>query len=240
MQAPRPASEFANSIPKGRPEPYSSHRPYLMNPAPPLYVRVGTETRGPYGMGQLRELAEVGVVTEATECAVALEGPWTPLGTTTDAPLVFPPRPELGFKEREITRLNRDSTPPVDLQAIIDQANRPLSPAVAASAPRARADAPPSAPNEVERMVTDVNEKLKALEPPPPPPPKWRPSSLQVLCAVLLVTGNAALASLRLFYDFADELSGLILWSWMGLFGGGVVIFYISARRHEGTSRWGG
>jgi hypothetical protein len=205
-----------------------------MNSAPQLYIRVGAETRGPYDTGQLRELAEVGVVTPATESASALAGPWTPLGTAGNAPIVFPPRPELGFKEREVTRLNHDSTPPVELRAMIDFANRPLSPAEAASVERARASAPPAGPNEVERMVTDVNEKLKRLEPPPPPPPKWRPSSLQVLCALLLVSGNIALTSMRLFYDFADEMSDAILRGWMGLFTAGVVAFYFSARKHGG------
>jgi hypothetical protein len=210
-----------------------------MNSAPPLYVRVGPETRGPYGTGQLRELAEVGVVTPATEAAVALAGPWTPLGTAADALLVFPPRPVLGFKEREITRLNRDSTPPVELRDLIDPLNRPPSPGEAAALELARASVRPAALNEVERMVTEVNDKLRLLEPPLPPPPKWRPSSLQLLCALLLVSGNAALSSLRLFYDFADDTSGAILLGWMGLFSAGVVVCYFSARKHDGTSRWG-
>jgi hypothetical protein len=210
-----------------------------MNPTPHLFVRVGSETRGPYGTAQLRELADVAVITPSTDAAETPAGPWSPLGSTAEAGLIFPPRPELGFKGREIVRLNRDSAPPVVLQELIDTVCRPLTPAQAAAVERARASPPPAAPNEVERMVSDVNEKLRHLEPPPPPPPPWRPSSLQILCVLLLAIGNATLASLRFFYDFADALSAPILLSWMVLFSGGVLFFYVSARRTDGTSRWG-
>lgn len=66
-------------------------------PPPRYFVRVEAEVRGPYDVDQLRQLAEVQVITPASDAARSRDGPWEKMATLADAVSIFPARAEIAF-----------------------------------------------------------------------------------------------------------------------------------------------
>lgn len=175
-----------------------------MNPLPRYFVRVGEDVRGPYDVAQLRQLAEVDVITPAHEVAGAREGPWQPAGALAQQAEIFPPRTEHALKPTDFSVINDAATPAVDFRDIIEQAQvagrvlRPSHPSDLAAhfAKKAAAE-----PNEIEAMVREVQARDAEFAPPLPPPPPWRPSRRLVLVVSLAIAGNGLLAAILTFYD---------------------------------------
>ena len=175
-----------------------------MNPLPRYFVRVGEDVRGPYDIAQLRQLAEVDVISPANDVAGTREGPWQPAGTLAQQAEIFPPRTEHAFKPTDFSVINDAATPPVDFRDIIAQAQvtgpvlRPSHPPDLAAhfAKKAAAE-----PNEIEAMVREVQARDAEFAPPPPPPPPWRPSRRLVLVVSLAIAGNGLLAAILTYYD---------------------------------------
>ena len=200
-----------------------------MNAISRYFVRIGPEVRGPYDGGQLRQLAEVNVITPDTAAAVTSSGPWFKLGTVGEAPAIFPPRPELTFTEAKFAP-TPDAAEPLDLREIIAYSNhlervlRPSHPPELAAHLAAKAAAPP---NEVEAMVRDVQDREAQFAPPPPPAPKWRPSRKLVLIVTLAVLGNGLLAGILTGYDgWRHELSLVITAGLAVIYNLGLLIAY--------------
>lgn len=201
-----------------------------MNPVSRYFVRVGAEVRGPYDVAQLRQLAEVEVITPANEVASGREGPWQPAGALAQQAEIFPPRIDHAFKPTDFSVLNDAATPPLDFRDIIDQAQvagrvlRPSHPSDLAAhfAKKAAAE-----PNEVEAMVREVQAREAEFAPPPPPPPKWKPSRRLVLVVSLAILGNALLAAVLTFYrGWGDQLSMMISAGLAVIFHGGLLMIY--------------
>ena len=207
-----------------------------MKPAPGLFVRIAGDVRGPYGVDQLRQLAEVEVITPATEAALSAAGPWARLETMIEVAAVFPPRAKLGFKPAEFAVDNRESAPEVNLRDLIASANGPSPPAVAAGmgARIAAGDAEKKqkSPNEVAEFVRDVQRREAQFAPPLPPPKPWRPSRRLKFCVVLALAGNATLAAIPAIYGaLHDEMSMTLLAAWAVLYNGGVTMVYFGMPR---------
>lgn len=211
------------------PEPESGADPGLR-----LFVRVGDEVRGPYDLGRLRQLAEVEVITPATEATEARTGPWARLDADeTIAAAIFPARRRLGFREAEFARDNTGSAAPVDLREVIAAANAPPPPSLAgrtiARTTAAEAGMTREAEGEVSQMVRAVGEKEAQFAPPPPPPKPWRPSRRLVLVGGIGLAGNAVLAAIPVVYDaLGDQASMTMLLGWAGLFNAGLLILFKS------------
>ncbi|MSU24724.1 MAG: DUF4339 domain-containing protein [Opitutus sp.] len=200
-----------------------------MMPLRVLFVRVGEEIRGPYHLEQLRQLAEVEVLTPRTLASESAAGPWTPLSTMAENPTLFPPRPELNFKPTNFVSLNEKSAPLPDAREVIAFAHSAPLPASAREIVVAKKS---EAPNEVLAMVREVEHQQAQFAPPPPPPPKWRPSRRLQLCVVLAVAGNATLAAIAVGYGaLHDELSMMILSAWAVLYNGGVAVLFVTLPR---------
>jgi len=207
-----------------------------MKPAPGLFVRIAGDVRGPYGVDQLRQLAEVEVIAPATEAAFSAAGPWARLETMVEVAVVFPPRAKLDFKPTEFAVENRDSAPEVNLRDLIASANGPSPPAVAAGMGSriAAADAAQKSvpPNEVAEIVRDVGRREAQFAPPLPPPKPWRPSRRLKFCVVLAIAGNATLAAILTIYGaWHDEMSMTMLAAWAVLYNGGVTMVYFGMPR---------
>ncbi len=200
-----------------------------MNPVSRYFVRVGGEVRGPYDVERLRQLAEVEVITPASESAVSPAGPWGALGAVAEAAVIFPPRAAIGLAEAKFA-VTPDAAEPLDLRAIIAHSNnlervlRPSHPPDLAAHHAAKAAA---APNEVEAMVRDVQAREAQFAPPPPPPPKWKPSRRLMLIAGLAVFGNAMLAAILTFYDGWNHPQSLAITGGLAaIYNGGLLIGY--------------
>lgn len=206
-----------------------------MNSAPSLFVRIGDEVRGPYGIEQLRQLAEVGVITPATQTAESAAGPWTKLEAMAERAVVFPPRVEIKFKAREFAVENRDAGPPLDHRDLIAAANLP--PPATAGAAAARSVAAEAAiksgpANEVSEMVREVGRRDAEFAPPPPPPKRRGLSRRVKFVAVLAVVGNAILAAIPMAYGaMHDGQSMMIVGSWAVLYNGAMAMLYVSMPR---------
>lgn len=175
-----------------------------MNPLPRYFVRVADEVRGPYDVAQLRQLAEVDVITPANEVADTREGPWQRAGALAQQAEIFPPRTEHALKPTDFSVINDAATAPIDFRDIIAQAQvagpvlRPSHPPDLAAhfAKKAAGE-----PNEVEAMVREVQARDAEFAPPPPPPPRWKPSRRLVLVVSLALAGNGLLAGILTYYD---------------------------------------
>lgn len=204
-----------------------------MKPEPGWFVRMGDEVRGPYAIAQLQQLAEVDVITPATEAAASSAGPWEKLEAMAVAAVVFPPRRNLGFKAAEFTVDNRSSAAPVDLRDVIAAANAPALPPGAnrtiARVTAAESGKTPDAANEVSAMVREVGRKEAEFAPPPPPPKPRRPSRRLVFVGVLALLGNAVLVAIPVAYGaLGDDLSMSIIRAWAVMFNGGLAVLYCS------------
>jgi hypothetical protein len=204
-----------------------------MSSTPPYFVHVGGEVRGPYGVEQLRELAEVGVVAVKTEAAVDRTGPWGALENHPACEVIFPARARLGFKATEIVVLNpkvTEEAAPVNVQEMIAAAEVPgkmlkLSPQQAALEPPV--EKAPVAPNEVEEMVRAVREVEAKFAPPPPPPPPWRASGRLKLCGGLALLGNGVILAIPFFYGgWEDFWSMTIVKGWFVILNLGLLGLY--------------
>ncbi len=99
-----------------------------MPDSPPLFVRLHRETRGPFTLDQLRELAEAGVITPETAASAQAAGPWSPLRDLPDGGGLFRARPQFQFKARDFEAVNRPEAAPVDHRALIAAANQGRAP----------------------------------------------------------------------------------------------------------------
>ncbi|MGA2445487.1 MAG: hypothetical protein ABSG50_08705 [Opitutaceae bacterium] len=120
-----------------------------MSHQPVLFLRLNNEVRGPFGKDQLRELAELWVITPATEVSESAAGPWTRIQEAAGCADVFRERPQYQFKAKEFAKLNLDTTPPVDHRDLIAAANR------------GRSTAPGFYPPAASKSPTTVEEVLK-------------------------------------------------------------------------------
>lgn len=197
------------------------------------FVRVGENVRGPYGVEQLRELAEVGVVTPVTEGAVGKTGPWEKLETHPAREVIFPARAQLGFKATEFAVLNRKVTEeaaPANVQEMIAAAEVPgkiLKRTVQQAALEPPVEKAPVAPNEVEEMVRAVQQVEAKFAPPPRPPPPWRPSGKLKLCVGLALLGNGVILAIPIYYGgWEDFWTMTIVRGWFVIYNGGLVAAY--------------
>ena len=154
-----------------------------MPPPPPdiLFLRLTGEIRGPFGRQRLRELAETGVITPATEAAEQRDGPWQSVGDLPGGAELFPERARLQFKAREFEHLNQSGTLPVDHRALIAAAQGP-------KVPRA-ATAPAKRPGDIEEILRLNRERekeagLDQLKPQPRRPNRRRRDYLFLMTAV--------------------------------------------------------
>ena len=130
-------------------------------PPDPLFLRLTGEIRGPFGRKRLRELAETGVITPATEAAEQRDGPWQSVGDLPGGAELFPERARLQFKAREFEHLNQSGTLPVDHRALIAAAQGP-------KVPRA-ATAPAKRPGDIEEILRLNREQAAATAVQPAP-----------------------------------------------------------------------
>ena len=119
-----------------------------MSHPPALFLRLKNEVRGPFRKEQLRELAELWVITPATEASESAAGPWQKIQEAAGYADVFPERIQYQFKTKEFARLNLDTTPPVDHRDLIAAANRGRS-----TAPGFPPPASPQSPTTVEEVL---------------------------------------------------------------------------------------
>jgi len=194
-----------------------------------IFVRIGGALRGPFAPAQLRELAEVAVITPATEAAGTPAGPWTRLEALPWSAPLFPRRAEIGFKPAAFEKANRDSAPPVDHRELIAHANRPPPPGATERAAERQAAAGPDparkieAPNEVLEMVQGVARREAELAPPPILQIKRRGRRRLVHYLVLLVAGNATLAAIPWYYGGPfDEFTAPVILSWFLFYNAGL------------------
>jgi hypothetical protein len=208
---------------------------FTMKFAPGLFVQIGAEIRGPYDVEQLRQLAEVEVITPATEAAETATGPWTKLEMRTERAAVFPSRAQMKFKATEFAVKNRDSETPLDHRDMIAAANLPPPATAGAAAERfaaAEADKKSTASDEVGEMVREVARRHADFAPPPPPPKRRRWSRRLKLVAVLAVVGNAVLAAIPVAYGaMHDGQSMMMVGGWAVLYNGAMAMLYFSMPR---------
>ena len=125
---------------------------FMPSPPPdPLFLRLTGEIRGPFGRKRLRELAETGVITPATEAAEQRDGPWQSVGDLPGGAELFPERARLQFKAREFERLNQNATPPVNHRVLVAAAQERKAPS-AATAQR---------PGDIEEILRLNREREK-------------------------------------------------------------------------------
>jgi hypothetical protein len=193
------------------------------------HVRISGELRGPLRPAQLRELAEGGAITPATEAAAAATGPWRPIRDWPEFTTLFPPRPTLNFKAAEFEAVNRGSAPPVDHRDLIAWANLPPPAGAApATAPATPSTPKPEPANEVLEIVREVArvDRLHAKPMVFPDRPKLSLRFKHYL--ILAALGNALLAAIVLFYWPIDELSAAIFAGWAALFNMGLAAIMLT------------
>ncbi|HWA26308.1 MAG TPA: DUF4339 domain-containing protein [Lacunisphaera sp.] len=200
-----------------------------MDTAGITHVRIGGEAKGPLRPAQLRELAEGGAITPATEAAASADGPWRPIREWPEHLAIFPPRPILQFKAPEFEAVNRGPAPPVDHRELIAWANLP---APAGGKPAASPGSPitpkPEPVNDVLELVREV-ARVDALHAKPmvfPDRPKLSRRFVHYL--ILAATGNALLGGTVLHYWPIDELSAAIFGGWAVLFNGGLAFIMLT------------
>ena len=193
------------------------------------HVRIGHEVRGPLDPTQLRELAEGGAITPATEAAAAATGPWRPIRDWPEYPTLFPPRPVLLFKAAEFEAVNRGSTPPVDHRDLIAWANLPPPAGAAQGSALAAPAAPKPEPvNEVLEIVREV-ARVDALHAKPmvfPTRPKLSRRFVHYL--ILAAIGNGLLGCVVLYYSPIDQMSAVIFAGWAVLSNGGLAFIMLT------------
>lgn len=205
-----------------------------MNPSPSYFVRVGGEVRGPYNVGQLKELAEVGVISRTTDAAMERAGPWATLATHPEREEIFPARAGLGFKPTEFAVLNKPEVAvaphATEVQKGLASARggarvlRPSHPPELAEHLAEKAVAPP---NEIELMVREVQALEAKFAPPPPPPKKWRPSGRLKLVGWLALLGNGVLVAIPVAYGAWGEFWTMIMFrGWFVIYNGALVVAY--------------
>jgi hypothetical protein len=187
------------------------------------FVRIGGAVRGPLTSEDLRDLAAAELVMRESDIALSADGPWAPLATQEVCAVVFPPRRVLGFKATEFVEVNRSAAPAVDLNEVIERANRP-APALRGRevtvAPLGKLGAREGDPlNDVQQIVLEVGRKVAenappiALPGPVVPFPRWR------WFAVAAVLGSAGFMSIPWFYRRPyDAMSVSILLGWVVMF----------------------
>jgi len=207
-----------------------------------FYVRISGELRGPVGVEQLRDLADVEVITPDTTVARSPDGPWEPLATLAICPEVFPARRVLGFKAAEFETINRESAPGMDPKEVIEQAHkvpesfRGREVVVTPQVVRGPREGDP--PNDVQEMVLEVGRRVAANAPvvllPSPPPryPRWR------WFLALAITGSTGIWCIPLLYDGRyDETSITILAGWVVLYD--MFLLYLMFIDHQQRERGG-
>jgi len=216
----------------------------LMNSTTVHFVRVANTVRGPLGLGQLRELASVDLVTAETEIAERADGPWVRLGTLALCAEVVPVRRAFGFKAAEFEELNRGPAPEVNVDDLKVAANRPPASfrgREIAVTPLGKRGTPEGGPlNEVQEMVLEVGRKVAANAPPVVLPPvraafpRWR----WFLAAAIL--GSAGILSIPRFYEGKwsyEPMTFSIIMGWVVLYDGLLVYLLVLDRKVSATVR---
>jgi hypothetical protein len=177
-----------------------------MSHPPPLFLRLNNETRGPFAWDRLRELAESGVITPATEASLHADGPWTAITETGDYAGIFPQRVQLHFKARPFKKVNLPSESPVDHHALIAAANQGKPALPTGGQPAAKPK------NEVENILqlNREREKQAGLDELKPMPP--RPNHRRRDYWIIIIGGNLAIL-LGL-----GSIAGLIITSMLAAF----------------------
>jgi hypothetical protein len=153
-----------------------------MPPPSVLFLRLTNEIRGPFGRDRLRELAQTGVITPATEAAESAAGPWLKIEAMEGWTEILPERPQFRFKAKQFLLVNQPAAPPVDHRELIAAANPECRATPAAASPRPL--------NEVVDILRQNREReqqagLDRLKPMPPAKNRRRRD-----CWILLVGGN--------------------------------------------------
>ena len=178
-----------------------------MSHPPALFLRLNNEVRGPFRKEQLRELAELWVITPATEASESAAGPWTRIQETAGYADVFPERTQYQFKTKEFAKLNLDTTPPVDHRDLIAAANRGSS-----TAPGFHPPASSQSPTTVKEVLklNRMHESQAGLDilKPMPPPSKRRRNDYWIV----MIGGNL------FFFFILNALSGPAVGALMVLF----------------------
>ena len=167
-----------------------------------IYIRLNGEQRGPFGLEQLRELAEAGVVTPQSEASTQAAGPWTRLQDLPGCTGIFPERRQFQFKAREFEPVNRADAIPVDHRELIAAANRGRNPPLPGK--------PPTTPNDViEILQENTRVQLRHERPVDPTRPPNRRRRDYLL--VMTVVNGCFAASLFLGGGGIFALSGMVI-----------------------------
>ncbi len=175
-----------------------------MPDAPTFFVRLNGVTRGPFTPDQLRELAEVGVVTPQAVASAQAAGPWSRLQDLPGGAGLFRERPQFQFKPREFERANLPDAAPVDHRELIAAAGRGKR--------QPPADRPPPTANDVKELLRE-NTRIqlqheKPVDLTPRPNRRWR----DFLIAMTVVNGFFV-ASLLFGGGGVFALSGIVIGS---------------------------
>jgi hypothetical protein len=134
-----------------------------------FYLRLQGKVLGPFALAQLRELAEGGAITPATEASADAGGPWSPLQTLPMRVLLFAERSP--FQPKEFERANV-AGPPLDHRAVIAAASRPRAAGPAAATPPRPATGSPAHDVFALLRLNLATEKGRGLHELAPRPPK--------------------------------------------------------------------
>jgi len=189
---------------------------------PQTYLRLQGVERGPFTVDQLRELADGGAITPATEAATDKTGPWAPLETFPQSEGLFPAPRQFQFKQREIEKASQPQLPSIDHRELIAAANRPLPPRTSAPAP--------APPNDVVQILQSVARKQAMHE--APMEFKRRPNRRLRDFLLLMVPVNTLLIIALVWNGRHDPALFVFLVAAAGLLNAGAawIIFFIMGR----------
>lgn len=194
-----------------------------MNPGRQLFLRIDREVRGPCDLATIRRLTENEVVSRETDAAEAAEGPWVRLETFPEVAEFLPARRVLAFKPTQFEEINVPgaSSPDKSSFAAKPPSSGPASPPMLPPVVVA-----PAEPNEIEKMVREVQAR-EAEFAPPPVARRRRISTRVKIVVVLAVVCNTALLAIPTAYGaWGDEWSMLVVKAWFLTLNGGLVILY--------------
>ena len=178
-----------------------------MSHPPALFLRLNNDVRGPFRKEQLQELAELWVITPATEVSESAAGPWTSIQEATEYADVFRERTQYQFKAKEFAKLNRYTTTPFDNWELIAAANRGNS-AATGSPPLASSKSPTTVAEVLKLNRRHQRQAGLDVLKPMPPPSKRRRNDYWIV----MIGGN-------LFFFFVlNALSGPAVGALMVLF----------------------
>ena len=124
-----------------------------------VYLKIIDRIRGPFDQEQCAALLKAGTLTAESSASTSPEGPWIPFRELREANVHFPKRSALSLKRPETYPLfvSDDPTASIDHRDLIAHG----------ATPRQLGASPVLQPkNDVERLVGNLTDQMKATEPP--------------------------------------------------------------------------